>query len=240
MAISGGGGGGGGGVIGGGDAWRAWNGVDVSQFEGSPAFITPTWSAPSLSVVAAPTAPLGFVLRLTVTTVAGNGSLYWLLNDTPPWDGVNRSLRIDIETTVPNANVGAGACFLCDNTGLFHGHQFTHSIGNDLVARCDADVEAAAVVAGATSLGPAHWRDTVWAGKPAAAIPAYVHHTLATTVVSTTLSSYADSQSIVAPMPASWNGLAADRVGIAFFANANGTFSTDFQAVQFTPLQQAA
>jgi hypothetical protein len=225
---------------GGGGVWLKWNGVDTTQFEASPAFIAPGWSAPSLSVVADADAPAGAVLRLQVTVTAGNGSLFWLLNDTPPWDttGANRSMIYQIQTQVAVATSAIGFAFLCDDVGTFHGHSFTHSVGNDIVARVDADVEATAVVATSTSSGPAHWRDTLHAGKVAAQPPGYIFHTTSSTQSGTTLSSYGDSLSIVAAQPSSWDNLACDRVGIAVFANTSTTLTFDFNAVSFSVVKE--
>ena len=219
-----------------------WNGEDVSQFEGSPAFIPAGWSAPTLSVVADATAPSGFILRLEVTATAGVGTLVWLLNTTPVWEpsgNDNRSFVFEMETTISSSSISIGPAFLCDDVGNFHGYGVSDSSGNSTIGRIDDGVEAAVCTGGPTTLGPAVWRSFVNAGKQAGAPPTWIRNCIVHGTGGAV--GVRDTQADIGGAPgASWNNLACDRLGLVVIANLAATLQFDFRALNFSLLKQAA
>jgi len=235
-------------ILGGGGAgglFMKWNGVDASQFEPSPAFISPGWSAPTLVAVADATAPSGFVLRLEVTADAGVGSLVWLLNTTPDWEPTgndNRSFEAEIEVTMPSSAISMGVAFLGDDVGNYHGYGVSLSSANSTIGRIDDGVEAAAgSTVTALNNGPGLFRWNVSAGKQAGAPPTWVNSSILTAVPGAgSFSAVHDSQASIGGAPgASWNNLACDRVGLIVITNFAATHQFDMRAINFS-LKRAA
>lgn len=92
-----------------------WNGVDVSQFEGS-AGAQRLYDASTLTVVADTTLPKGRKLRLTAAGGAGGGEVSWLANQALAFTGNERNYRMRIEV-VGLTEEYAGPLFLAQKDG---------------------------------------------------------------------------------------------------------------------------
>ena len=224
-----------------------WNGVDATQFEGSPAHQSGGSIAnATLTVVPAAGAPSGNVLRFT-TTGLGTGWAHILAVDPLPLVlDEPRSFRW--EFLLWQRPAYGGLAFLGDNVGAYHAWAWSWASNAGWRHRIDADV-AFQVVGSSTNnaltagtFGPSLVKINAKLHKPSGAPPEFhisgvglfinggdwsgMYHSGTGNVDS-------NFQTAAGDEPASWDNLACDRWGLQLQASGGGSAGPmDFASIR--------
>jgi len=223
-----------------------WNRVDVSQFDAAPSFREALSGSPgALSVVAS--AEHGNILRYTGGGGTGVNEVFLSL-DPLVFPDERRDLVVEIETLTEvtgSSNNYAGAAFLCDEAGTFHGLMCCASANSGTQ---QGVIENDSVLAkGSTGFASMRrfTRYQVRGQKPAGAPPYasmyargwgttnYTEGALRTGSSSAARGSMADFGNN-STLGATWNALDCDRWGLSFMSTsgAPAITSVDFLSIR--------
>lgn len=213
----------------------AWNGVDVSQFDGAAAAAA-LYTNPTLAVVASATVPGGNVLRTTATG-AGGGAWVWLATTPLVFTGNRRRYLIRILMEALDLEYG-GAAVLCDDAAGFYGITLVNGVAG-WRARWDNGVwvtdgstvnrlHAQGAGLGVHALVDIH----VDGERFAAAQPRFRLYGKGLAQITNPNTAWTESQPAWGAYPAGWQGLALDRFGISVQAGAGAAPVMDILALE--------
>ena len=223
--------------------WQ-WNKTDLSQFNGSSPDFSDAGGNLSTLAVTAPFAGRGNMLEIqgTGTTM----SALWLVNTPIPFVGTKREFVIELEMYDLDQGAGgyAGAAYLCDDSGSFHG--LGHSVYGvaALSSRIDAGARSltSATGEGADDNGMCriHVRGQVFPSKP----PEVSAYAVAMPSVSgrqgdirrtgpNVGASGAETYGSGGALPASWNGLSCAQFGLWIQSSGGNLAPTNVRFMDF-------